>query len=89
MSRTYQITDILEWDICRSEIAADCSHTGENYSIALGEAEEMCAELRMNGGEGLPFVCEAEDEEDALAQYNEQFYCGEYVQAAKAEIEEL
>lgn len=85
----FKITEILEWDICRSEIEGDCSHTGENYNIALGHAEEMRDELEELGGEGLPFVCEAKDADEALAKYNEEHYCGEYVQAAKADIVEL
>ena len=85
----FKITEITEWDICRSEIEGDCSHTGENYNIALGHAEEMRDELEESGGAGLPFVCEAEDADEALAKYNEEHYCGEYVQAAKADIVEL
>lgn len=85
----FKITEILEWDICRSEIEGDCSHTGENYNIELGHAEEMRDELKESGGAGLPFVCEAEDADEALAKYNEEHYCGEYVQAVKADIVEL
>lgn len=85
----FKITEILEWDICRSEIEGDCSHTGENYNIALGHAEERRDELEESGGTGLPFICEAKDADEALEKYNEEHYCGEYVQAAKADIVEL
>lgn len=85
----FKITEITEWDICRSEIAGDCSHTGENYNLELGHAEEMRDKLKESGGAGLPFICEAKDADDALAKYNDKHYCGEYVQAAKADIVEL
>ena len=85
----FKITEILEWDICRSEIEGDCSHTGENYNIELGHAEEMRDKLEESGGAGLPFISEAKDADEALAKYNEEHYCGEYVQAAKADIVEL
>lgn len=85
----FKITEILEWDICRSEIEGDCSHTGENYNIELCHAEEMRDELEESGGAGLPFICEAKDADEALEKYNEEHYCGEYVQAAKADIVEL
>lgn len=89
MKKTFKILDITEWDICRSEIAADCAHNGENYNIALGEAEERLTWLEMEGGDGLPYVCEAEDIDEAIAKYNENFQCGEYVQAVKADFEEI
>lgn len=85
----FKITEITEWEIDRIAIEGDCSHNGENYNMALGHAEEMRDELEESGGVGLPFVCEAEDEDEALAKYNEEHYCGEYVQAAKADIVEL
>lgn len=85
----FKITEILEWDICRSEIEGDCSHTGDNYNIELGHAEEKRDELKESGGAGLPFICEAKDADEALEKYNEENYCGEYVQAAKADIVEL
>lgn len=85
----YKIIDITEWDVKRNEIAGVCSHTGDNYNIALGEAEEKIEELKTQGGEGLPFVCEAEDEEDALNKYNEKYYGEEDYQASEAEIVEV
>lgn len=88
-TRKFKITEITEWDICQSEIAGDCSHTGENFNIELGYAEEKRDELKEEGGAGLPFICEAKDADEALAKYNEKHYCGEYVQAAKADIVEL
>lgn len=85
----YKITDITEWDVDRAMIEGDSSHTGENYNILLGEAEEKVEKLKEQGGAGLPFVCEAEDEDEALDKYNEAHYRDEYVKAAVADITEL
>lgn len=84
---TFKIYDITEWDICRSQIENDAQHMGENYHILLGEAEEKRDWLETEGGDGLPYVCEADDIDEALEKYNEEFYCGEYVQAVEADYE--
>lgn len=85
----YKITDITEWDVDRAMIEGDSSHTGANYNILLGEAEEKIEALNTEGGAGLPFFCEASDKEEALDKYNEAHYRDEYVKAAVADITEV
>ena len=84
----YKITEITEWDVNHPFIQADADHGGVDYHVALGEAHSAVKSEMAFGGIDLPFECEAESEEDALAKYAEK-YADELVIPTKAEIKEL
>jgi len=69
----FTINDILEWEEDKAAAASIYSHEGEREYQRCLEAERV-AKLDNKWTEGLPFTCEATDEDDAIEQYNEK-YC--------------
>ena len=67
------ITEILEWDEDQATAASIYSHEGEREYQRCLEAERV-AKLDNEWTKGLPFTCEAENEDDAIEQYIEK-YC--------------
>lgn len=88
MSRHYRINGITGWreDSCMME--GDASHEGDRAVQQLLE-EERVAKIDNGNAKGIPFVCEAENEEEAIEKYNEKFCDGEYLLADEADIEEV
>ena len=71
----FKITEITAWEANRPIVQATADHSDESYDTVLAEAQEMARNALSNGaGVNLPFICDAKDEKDALAQYVEKFY---------------
>lgn len=87
MSR-FKITEIKEWEVNRPLIQAYADHGGENYDMAYGNASQVKSTLYTTGGKDLPFVCEAENEDEALEKYAEK-YANEVVVPTEAVITPL
>lgn len=86
----FRITEITGWDVNRPLVRANADHNGDDYNAALDEAQEVAREaLNVGAGMNLPFVCEAESAEDALAQYADKYYSDELAIPVDAEIEEV
>lgn len=84
----FKITEITAWEANRPIVRANADHNGEDYNSALGEAQEVAREaLNVGAGVNLPFICDAKDEKDALAQYVEKFYLTELAIPVEAVIE--
>jgi len=84
----FKITEITEWEVNRPLIQAYADHGGENYGMAYAHASQVKSMLYTTGGTDLPFVCEAENEDEALAKYAEK-YANEEVVPTKADITPL
>lgn len=80
------ITDIIEWEEDTWLIAGDASHEGSRAVQRLLEQERVRKEDE-EWKTGLPFTCEAEDLDDALDQYNEQFCQYDYLKAIDADYD--
>lgn len=83
-----KITEITEWEKDERLMEGDASHEGDtSVQELVGEEEE-----EKQYGEwtkGLPFVCEAEDEEEALQKYNDEICEYDYLKAVGCEWEEV
>lgn len=88
MAKRFRILEITEWDVNRSMIQADADHGGDNYDMAYAHANQVKSMLYTTGGKDLPFECEAENEEEALAKYAEK-YANEVVIPVEADITKL
>lgn len=84
----FKITEITEWEVNRPLIQADADHGGEDYDMAYGNASQVKSMLYTTGGKDLPFVCEAENEDEALEKYAEK-YADEVVVPIEAVITPL
>lgn len=83
-----KITEITEWEKDERLMEGDASHEGwEAVNELVGEEEDE----KQNGEwtKGLPFVCEAEDEEEALQKYNDEICEYDYLKAVGCEWEEV
>lgn len=83
----YTIIEITEWTEDSALVAGDASHEGDRAVQMLLEGERA-SKLDFGEAKGLPFTCEAESEEEAIAKYNEQFCDGDYLKAETAEFGE-
>ena len=87
-TKTFRITEITEWEVNRPLVQSNADHNGEDYNACLAAANEVVDTMNEVGGMDLPFICEAENEDDALAQYAEK-YAYELAIPVEAEIEEV
>lgn len=84
----FKIVEITEWWKDERLIEGDASHEGWRAVTELVEEEE---DEKQNGEwtKGLPFVCEAEDEEEAIQKYNDEICEYDYLKAIGCEWEEV
>ena len=83
-----KITNILDWEEDTQMMDGDASHEGWRPVQSLLE-EERVKKIDNEEAEGLPFVCEAKDEDEALEKYNEKFQSGAYLKASSCDWEEV
>jgi len=83
-----KIIAITEWWEDHQQILGDASHEGDREVESLVE-EEKVKKIDENKADGLPFVCEAEDVEDALQQYNDTVCEYDYLKAIECDWEEV
>ena len=88
MNKWYRINEITEWEEDTALIAGDASHEGYRAVQRLLE-EERVKKIDDGYAKSLPFVVEADNEEEALEKYVEQCYKYEYLKPVKAESEEV
>lgn len=81
---TFKITDIICWEEDIEKMEMDASLMG--WEKVNEMAAEERAEKNREWIKGLPFECEAESLEDAIAQYNEKFCKGHYLKVEDVEI---
>ena len=68
----FKITEITEWDVNRPIVQAIADHSGD-YNTAYADACQSRDLLYTVGGRDLPFECEAESQDEALAKYAEKY----------------
>lgn len=88
MSKWFRINEITDWEEDTQMMDGDASHEGWRAVQRLLEEER---EKKIDNSEwnGLPFVCEAETEEEAIDKYNDEVCDGEYIKALAADCEEV
>ena len=69
MSSMYRIDNITEWEEDEPLMHGDASREGWRAVQKLLEDEKV-KKIDNGKAEGLPFVCEAENEKEALEKYN-------------------
>ena len=83
-----KIVEITRWEEDTWLAAGDASHNGDREVDRLIEAEKV--EKMDNGNaRGLPFVCDAENVEDAIQQYNDTYCEYDYLKAVECDWEEV
>lgn len=82
----FAITKITEWYEDRHQEAGDACHMSEG-DLMRGKLREY--EEKIEGGiwPQLPYTCEAETEDDAIAIYNNKVCDAHYYKASNAEFE--
>lgn len=88
MSKYFRINEITDWEEDTQMMDGDASHEGRREVQKLLEEERV---KKIDNGEwkGMPFICEAENEIEALDQYNEKFCENDYIKAVEADCEEV
>ena len=81
----YTITEIVDWEKDTREMDADYGHMSEG-DIMRRELNEYEEKIENGKWPGLPFECEAEDEDEALEKYNDECCGGDYYKATEAEF---
>ena len=84
----YTIIAITEWEEDTYEEMADSGHISDG-DIMRKKLGEFVDKIDNDNWPGLPFTCEADNEDDAVAEYNRQCCDGDYYKAAEAEFEEV
>ena len=84
----YRIDEITDWDVNRPFVQANARPGGEDYNAVYAEACSVRDEMRKVGGRDLPFECDAENEDEALAKYAAK-YADELVVPTDAIITQL
>jgi len=81
-----KIIEIDDWDLDEQEMAGDSSRMSDHEIDELKVDEYN---RKIEGGEwpGLPFECDAEDEDEAIELYNARCCRGDYYKAASAVFE--
>jgi hypothetical protein len=69
-------------------MAGDASHEGDRAVQRLLEAERD-KKIDEGNWDGLPFVCEAEDIEEAIEKYNDAHCEYDYIKATDCDWEEV
>ena len=83
-----KITDITDWEEDSYMIAGDASHEGDRAVQRLLEGERV-KKIDNGEAEGLQFVCEAEDIDEALQKYNDAYCEYDYLKAAECDWAEV
>lgn len=84
----FKITEITAWDVNRRMVQATADHSDAPYDDILAEARrEARRALSTGAGVNLPIICNATDENDALANYAEKFYSNALIVPVEAVIE--
>ena len=83
-----KITDIIEWTEDIALTAGDASHNGNRAVQHLLEEERM-QKIDNNKALGLPFICDAENEDDALEKYNNAHCKYDYLKAIECDWERI
>lgn len=83
----FTIVEILDWQQDDHEIAGDSCHMAMS-DVYFQLANELKEKAEEGNWPGLPFTCEAEDEDEALEKYREEHCSGAYVIPTSADIEE-
>lgn len=83
----FKIIEIDDYEEDRHEQAGDMCHMPEIdvLRIKVAEYEEK---VEKGNWPGLPFECDAEDEEDAIQKYNSEHCRGDYYKAVSAIFED-
>ena len=83
-----KITNITKWEEDHHLIAGDASHNGDRAVQHLVEAERV-SKIDNGNAPSLPFICEAEDEYEALEKYNAECCLYDYFIAVECDWEEV
>lgn len=81
-----KIIEIDDWELDEHEMAGDSSRMSD-HDIDELKVDEYNRKIENGEWPDLPFECDAEDEEDAIEQYNNECCCGDYYKAASAVFE--
>lgn len=81
------ITEITGWWEDTAAEMGDASHEGDGEVMRL-KLEEYERKVEGNEWPGLPFTCEAEDEDEAIEKYNAEHCESDYYKAETAEFKE-
>ena len=81
-----KITGITKWDEDYCMIVGDASREGVRNVQTVLESERV-DKLDHGVASGLPFVCEAADEGEALDLYNDTYCYYDYLKASECEWE--
>ena len=83
----FTITEITDWEEDDREMMGDSCHM-EMSAVYYRLANEHKEKIEDENWPGLPFTCEAEDEDEALEKYREAYCDGDYIVPIGADIEE-
>ena len=84
----FTVVEITDWWRDDHEMAGDGCHMPES-DILYRLAKETEEKVEDGKWPGLPFTCEAEDEEEALEKYRLKFCDGDYIIPIDADIEKV
>lgn len=88
MSKYFRINEITDWEEDSHKMEGDASHEGGRDVQKILE-EERVKKIYNGKWEGLPFICEAGNEIEALWRYNAKFCENDYIKAVVADCEEV
>ena len=83
-----KIIAIEDWELDEHEIAGDSSRMPDHEIDEL-KVDEYNRKIENGEWPDLPFECDAEDEEDAIEQYNSECCRGDYYKATEAVFEDV
>ena len=81
----FKIVEINDWEEDVTEEMADSGHISDGDIMRL-KLEEYEKKVEKGEWPGLPFVCEAESEEEAVDKYNATHCEYDYYKATEAEF---
>lgn len=76
------ITEVLDWELDEHEMAGDSSRMPDHEIDEL-KVDEYNRKIEEGNWPDLPYECDAEDEEDAIEQYNSDCCRGDYYKATE------
>ena len=83
----FTVFEITDWERDEHEMAGDGCHMPES-DVLFRLARETEEKVEDGKWPGLPFTCEAKDEEAALEKYRMKFCDGDYIVPIGADIED-
>ena len=85
--KKFTIVEVTDWEEDSILMDGDASHEGYRSVQSLLEEER---ESKIDKGEqkGLPFTCEAENEDEAIEKYNQSVCEFDYLKAVAVEFAE-